>query len=89
MYNKWAEDILLIIELVLSTEWDIENKLPFIDIDSSGLKVSYTAIYFINNLLIKDPDDYKAVIVRANNPIPSECGIFYFEIKIINKGKNG
>ncbi|RIB28281.1 hypothetical protein C2G38_2158251 [Gigaspora rosea] len=36
-----------------------------------------------------NPDDYKGVIVRANNPIPSECGIFYFEIKIINKGKNG
>ncbi|RIB00987.1 concanavalin A-like lectin/glucanase domain-containing protein [Gigaspora rosea] len=65
------------IELVLPTAWDIEDKSPFIDIDSNGLKVSYT-----------DPDDYKAVIIRANNPIPSECGIFYFEIKIINKGKN-
>ena len=53
------------------------------------LKEYHHSYLIINNLLIKDPDDYKAVIVRANNPIPSECGIFYFEIKIINKGKNG
>ncbi|RIB20972.1 concanavalin A-like lectin/glucanase domain-containing protein [Gigaspora rosea] len=37
----------------------------------------------------KNPDDYKAAIVRANHPTPPQCGIFYFEIKIINKGKNG
>ncbi|RIB03202.1 hypothetical protein C2G38_2225774 [Gigaspora rosea] len=34
--------MLLIIELVLPTAWDIEDKSPFIDIDSSRLKVSYT-----------------------------------------------
>ena len=33
------------IELVLPTAWDIEDKSPFIDIDSSGLKVSYTGKY--------------------------------------------
>ncbi|RIB06357.1 hypothetical protein C2G38_2046859 [Gigaspora rosea] len=33
-----VEYILLIIELVLLTAWDIEDKSPFIDIDSSGLK---------------------------------------------------
>ncbi|RIB13580.1 hypothetical protein C2G38_2197448 [Gigaspora rosea] len=64
--------------IALPTAWDINDKSPFIDIDSSGLKVNYTV-----------PDDYKAAVVRANHPVPSECGIFYFEIKIINKGKNG
>ena len=33
------------IELVLPTAWDIKDKSPFIDIDSSGLKVSYTSKY--------------------------------------------
>ncbi|RIB24121.1 concanavalin A-like lectin/glucanase domain-containing protein [Gigaspora rosea] len=65
-------------DIVLPTAWDIKDKSTFIDIDSSGLKVNYT-----------DPDDYKAAVVRANHPVPSECRIFYFEIKIINKGKNG
>ncbi|RIB10643.1 concanavalin A-like lectin/glucanase domain-containing protein [Gigaspora rosea] len=54
-------------DIVLPTAWDIKDKSPFIDIDSSGLKVNYT----------------------ADHPVPSECGIFYFEIEIINKGKNG
>ncbi|KAF0516276.1 SPRY-domain-containing protein [Gigaspora margarita] len=65
-------------EIGFPTAWDTENNSPFINIDSSGLKVNYT-----------DPDDNKAVIIRANHPIPSQCWIFYFEIKIINKGKNG
>ncbi|RIB10103.1 concanavalin A-like lectin/glucanase domain-containing protein [Gigaspora rosea] len=64
--------------IVLPGNWEIENKSPFINIDSSGAEVSYT-----------DPDDNKAIIIRANNPIPLECGIFYFEIKVIDKGKNG
>ncbi|RIB14663.1 concanavalin A-like lectin/glucanase domain-containing protein [Gigaspora rosea] len=64
-------------DIVLPNAWDIENK-SFINIDSSGLKVSYA-----------DPDENKAIIIRANHPIPLECGIFYFEIKIKNKGKNG
>ncbi|RIB23657.1 concanavalin A-like lectin/glucanase domain-containing protein [Gigaspora rosea] len=65
-------------EVALPTAWDIENNLQSINIDSSGLKVNYT-----------DLDDNKAAIIRANHPIPSQCGIFYFEIKVINKGKNG
>ncbi|CAI2197291.1 3367_t:CDS:2, partial [Funneliformis geosporum] len=27
--------------------------------------------------------------IRANFPIPEQCGLFYFEIEIINKGENG
>ncbi|RIB15246.1 hypothetical protein C2G38_2039528 [Gigaspora rosea] len=66
-------------DIILPTAWDIENNSPYVNIDSSGLKVNYT-----------DPDDNKAAIIRANHPIHSKCGIFfYFEIKIINKGKNG
>ncbi|RIB20274.1 concanavalin A-like lectin/glucanase domain-containing protein [Gigaspora rosea] len=62
-------------DLVLPTAWD---KSQFINIDSNGLKVNYT-----------NPNDYKAVVIRANNPIPSQCGLFYFEVEITNKGKNG
>ena len=28
-------------------------------------------------------------MIRANNPIPSQCKLFYFEVDIINIGKNG
>ncbi|RIB05856.1 concanavalin A-like lectin/glucanase domain-containing protein [Gigaspora rosea] len=65
-------------DIVLPTTLDIEEKSPFIDIDSSRLKVNYT-----------NPDDYKAAIVRANHPISLQCGIFYFEVKLQIKEKMG
>ncbi|CAG8712999.1 9188_t:CDS:1, partial [Dentiscutata erythropus] len=34
-------------------------------------------------------NDKDSATIRANNPIPSQSGIFYFEASIINKGKNG
>ncbi|CAI2197972.1 16751_t:CDS:2, partial [Funneliformis geosporum] len=27
--------------------------------------------------------------IRANFPIPEQCGLFYFEVDIIDKGENG
>ena len=30
-----------------------------------------------------------AASVRGTHPIPAACGIYYYEIKIISKGKNG
>ncbi|KAF0532772.1 putative serine-aspartate repeat-containing protein SdrF [Gigaspora margarita] len=78
MYSSKLINISKTNDIILPTAWDIENKSLFINIDASGLKVNYTG-----------PDDNNAVIVRANRPIPSQCEVFYFEIKIINRGKNG
>lgn len=30
-----------------------------------------------------------AASVRTAHPIPAACGLYYFEVKIISKGKNG
>lgn len=30
-----------------------------------------------------------AASVRTAHPIPPACGLYYFEVKIISKGKNG
>ncbi|RIB07164.1 concanavalin A-like lectin/glucanase domain-containing protein [Gigaspora rosea] len=72
------EETTLFNGLGLPTAWKIDDKSQFVTIDSSELKVNYT-----------DPNDYEAVVIRANNPIPSQYGLFYFEIEIINEGKNG
>ena len=37
-------------DIVLPTAWDINDKSPFIDIDSSGLKVNYTGNMKMRNL---------------------------------------
>ena len=46
------------------------------------------------NAAATDSDDSSennedAAAIRANYPIPSQCKLFYFEIEIIDKGKNG
>ncbi|CAG8515127.1 9133_t:CDS:10 [Acaulospora morrowiae] len=33
--------------------------------------------------------DVDAAAIRANHPIPSQCGLFYFEVHVISKGKDG
>ena len=35
----------------------------------------------------KNPKD--AASVRSSHPIPAACGIYYFEIKVISKGRDG
>ena len=47
--------------------------------------ISFIYKYSDNNS--KDNED--AAAIRANYPIPSQCKLFYFEIEIIDKGKNG
>lgn len=63
----------------LPTAWDFKNISLNLSLNLNGLQVSY-----------KGSDDYKvADIIRANNPVHPQCGLFYFEVKIINKGING
>merc|ERR1711990_582014 len=56
--------------------------------------------YIVNHLALKNGKtrvEYKgkgmthkdAAAVRSQNSIPKTCGIFYYEIKIINKGRDG
>jgi len=34
-------------------------------------------------------NDSDAAAVRANHPMPYQCGLFYFEVTIISKGQSG
>ncbi|CAG8827440.1 24845_t:CDS:2, partial [Dentiscutata erythropus] len=34
-------------------------------------------------------NDFDAAAIRANHSMPPRCGLFYFEINIINKGEDG
>lgn len=56
--------------------------------------------YIVNHLALKNGKtrvEYKgkgmthkdAAAVRSQHPIPKTCGIFYYEVKIINKGRDG
>ena len=50
--------------------------------------ILYTTYYFITMSGVgKNHRD--AASVRATHPIPPSCGIYYFEVKIISKGRDG
>lgn len=34
-------------------------------------------------------NDIDAAAIRANYPMPPQCGLFYFEVDVISKGKDG
>lgn len=42
------------------------------------------------SLLLGHGKNHKdAASVRATHPIPAACGIYYFEVKIVSKGRDG
>ncbi|CAG8465491.1 2339_t:CDS:2 [Ambispora gerdemannii] len=68
-------------ELVaLPTAWSADDKCNFLELSADKLSVSYAGT---------GKADTDAAAIRANYPIPPQCGVFYFEVDIINKGKEG
>ncbi|CAJ0766071.1 4252_t:CDS:10 [Entrophospora sp. SA101] len=66
--------------LALPTAWNVEDKCNHLNVEENKLKVNYTG---------SGKSDSDAAAIRANHPIPPQCGLFYFEVEIINKGKDG
>eukprot|EP01111_Echinosteliopsis_oligospora_P016602 TRINITY_DN6965_c0_g1_i1.p1 TRINITY_DN6965_c0_g1~~TRINITY_DN6965_c0_g1_i1.p1 ORF type:complete len:417 (+),score=100.70 TRINITY_DN6965_c0_g1_i1:159-1409(+) len=58
--------------------FNIKDKSHGLDIIGNGLRLVY-----------KGKSDIDAATAKANNPISSSVGCFYFEVKIINKGRDG
>ncbi|MBE3043963.1 hypothetical protein IMZ48_15605, partial [Candidatus Bathyarchaeota archaeon] len=59
----------------LPTQWSKTDKWPSgIDVMNEGLEVRYISH--------KHVSDYEAASIRADHPIPPECGIYYFEVAI-------
>lgn len=61
-------------------KWSAKDKFTFIGLSQDDLKVQYKG-------LGKTHRD--AASVRADHSIPASCGIYYFEAKIISKGRDG
>ncbi|RIB26133.1 concanavalin A-like lectin/glucanase domain-containing protein [Gigaspora rosea] len=63
----------------LLTAWNLDDKSTYLSVDSSGLRVSYEGL---------GENDEDVGAIRANHPIPPYCKLFYFEVDIIDEGKN-
>ncbi|XP_062849919.1 ran-binding protein 9 isoform X2 [Trichomycterus rosablanca] len=67
-------------ETPLPKSWSPKDKFSYIGLSQNNLRVHYKGHG-------KTPKD--AASVRATHPIPAACGVYYFEVKIISKGRDG
>jgi len=67
-------------ETPLPRSWSTKDKYNYIGLSQSNLRVHYKG----HGKTHKD-----ASSVRATHPIPASCGLYYFEVKIVSKGRDG
>ncbi|KKZ67732.1 hypothetical protein EMCG_06599 [[Emmonsia] crescens] len=65
----------------LPSRWSDQNKNTGLDLLNDGLEVRYLG----NPLKL----DHEAASCRADHPMPPQCGIYYFEVTILSKPKDG
>lgn len=68
-------------KIPLPTHWDEGDKCALLELGSDRLVAS-----FAGSAKYGDRD---AAAVRANRPVPSQTGVYYFEVEILNKGVSG
>lgn len=65
----------------LPSKWAVPDKYGGLEISADGQDVKFVGPSKIG--------DHEAAATRSDNPMPKECGIYYFEVHIISKGKEG
>ncbi|KTW30156.1 hypothetical protein T552_00635 [Pneumocystis carinii B80] len=65
----------------LPSSWNEDDKCNLLSLAGNGLEVK-----FVGPAKGVEQD---AASVRANNPIPTRCGLYYYEIEILSKGYEG
>lgn len=68
-------------ETPLTTSWNPREKYNYLGLSNNNLRVHYKGG---PGKSLKD-----AASVRGMHSIPAACGVYYFEIRVISKGKNG
>ena len=65
----------------LPSKWGEVDKHGGLEIAADGMEVKYVGLTKLH--------EHEAVAARADQPMPPECGLYYFEVTIISKGKEG
>ena len=63
----------------LPSKWSSQDKHTQLELLSDGMEVKFTS---------SKPDrerEHEACAVRADHPMPSQCGIYYFEVTILSR----
>lgn len=64
----------------LPSRWSQTDKYQGLDLTADGLEVRYSGMSKTHE---------EAAAVRADYPMPRECGIYYYEVTVASKGKEG
>ncbi|CAI9626973.1 hypothetical protein GT037_007011 [Alternaria burnsii] len=62
------------------TRWNDADRFPQLELEDSGRQAKFSGTQ-------KTHDE--AASVRADFPMPRQCGIYYYEMTVISKGKDG
>jgi hypothetical protein len=62
------------------TRWNDSDKFAQLDIEDGGRQAKFSGSQ-------KTHDE--AASVRADCPMPRQCGIYYYEVTVVSKGKDG
>ena len=60
----------------LPTRWNNDDKDYTMEVVGNGYEVKYPGT---------KGGDHEAGAIRANHPMPTQCGVYYFEVTILNK----
>ncbi|KAK4539730.1 hypothetical protein LTR36_010383 [Oleoguttula mirabilis] len=64
----------------LPSRWSEEDRMSGLEILADGTEVRFGGV-------TKTSDE--AASIRADHPMPKECGLYYFEVTILSRGKDG
>lgn len=65
----------------LPSKWAETDKSPALEISADGQDVKFVGP--------SKTLDHEAASTRSDNPMPAQCGVYYYEVSIISKGKEG
>ncbi|KAI9742170.1 MAG: hypothetical protein M1818_004070 [Claussenomyces sp. TS43310] len=63
----------------LPSRWNNQDKYGGVEVQGDGLEVKYTGSR------PSSERDHEASSIRADNPMPAQCGIYYFEVTILSR----
>jgi hypothetical protein len=65
----------------LPSRWNSDDRHQGLDVLGDGYEVKHSSSHRSSG----GERDYEACAIRADNPMPPQCGVYYFEILILNR----
>lgn len=62
------------------TRWNDADKFPQMEVEDNGRQAKFGGAQKAHD---------EAASIRADYPMPRQCGIYYYEVTVVSKGKDG